>query len=219
MKEKVTIGNATIYLGDCKEILPSLPVFDLILTDPPYGLNISAKGFVGRGSKKHEKSDWDKSTPSAWVFGLLQDRAKHLICWGGNYFPLPHRQGYFVWDKMQVADIDFAMCELAWVSFKISAQIYKKSFSSYAKEHPTQKPVELMEWCISKSPDNETICDPFTGSGTTGVAALRMGKSFVGIELERMYFDLACERIDRENSQPQLFNPAKIKPDQTVINI
>jgi len=199
--EKVTIGNADLYLGDCREVLPLLPACDLILTDPPYGIGIAANPV----RQAHEKMEWDAEAPAPWVFGLMQEKAKHLIVWGGNYFDLPPSQTFLVWDKMQPENFSLAMCEQAWCSFKKPAKMHRLSVTSYEKEHPTQKPVRLMEWCINHAPEAESICDPYMGSGTTGVAAANMGKRFVGIERERKYFDIACERLERARAQGALF--------------
>jgi len=199
--EKVTIGNAELYHGDCVVILPQLDPVDLILTDPPYGINIAANPV----RQKHEKQDWDATTPPDWVFGMMESKAKHLIVWGGNYFKLKPTRAFLVWDKMQPENFSLAMCEQAWCSFDANAKIHRQSVTSYQKEHPTQKPERLMEWCISKCPDDPlTICDPFMGSGTTGVAAMDLEKRFIGIEREKKYFDIACERIEAAQAQGRL---------------
>ena len=209
-----TIGLATLYLGDCREVLPTLAPCDLILTDPPYGIGIAANPV----RQAHEKMEWDAEPPSAWLFGLMQERARNLIVWGGNYFPLPPSQTFLVWDKMQLENFSLAMCEQAWCSFQKPAKMRRLSVTNYAKEHPTQKPVELMEWCIGHAPDSDTVCDPFMGSGTTGVAAVRMGRTFVGIEREPKYFDIACKRIEQAYAQPRLFQDNKPPaPEQAVM--
>lgn len=197
------IGDARLILGDCREVLPALPNCDLILTDPPYGIGIAANPV----RQAHERMEWDAEAPAAWLFGLMQEKAKHLIIWGGNYFPLPPSQTFLVWDKMQPENFSLAMVEQAWCSFKKPAKMHRLSVTSYEKEHPTQKPVRLMEWCIGHAPEAETVCDPYMGSGTTGLAAVGMGKLFVGIERERKYFDIACERISRAQAQGQLLPP------------
>lgn len=201
MKPNVIIGNCHLYLGDCREILPHLAKVDLVLTDPPYGIGIAANPV----RQAHERMDWDSEAPAAWLFGLMQEKSKNLIVWGGDYFSLPPSQTFLVWDKLQPENFSLAMCEQAWCSFKKPAKIHRLSVTSYAKEHPTQKPVQLMEWCISHSPEGETICDPFMGSGTTGVACANMGKTFYGIEREQKYFDIACKRIEAAYAQGRLF--------------
>lgn len=200
--EKQIIGNAEVYCGDCSVILPQLDNVDLILTDPPYGINIAANPV----RQKHEKKDWDAVTPPAWLFGLMESKAKHLIIWGGNYFTLKPSRAFLVWDKLQPENFSLAMCEQAWCSFDGNAKIYKLSVTSYDKQHPTQKPDRLMEWCISKCPENpQTVLDPFMGSGTTGVACHKMGKRFIGIERDRKYFDIACRRIEDAQKQHDMF--------------
>ncbi len=216
MAEKVVIGNAELWHGDCREVLPLLPPVDLILTDPPYGIGIAANPV----RQAHERMEWDAQPPSAWLFGLMQERAKHLIVWGGNYFPLPPSQTFLVWDKMQPENFSLAMCEQAWCSFKKPAKMHRLSVTSYDKEHPTQKPVKLMEWCIRHAPDSATVADPFMGSGTTGVAAAAMGRKFLGIERERKYFDIACERIARAQAQGQLLPPEPVAaPEQQTMEL
>ena len=107
MADKVVIGNATLYHGDCREVLPLLPKCDLILTDPPYGIGIAANPV----RQAHERMEWDAEPPSAWLFGLMQEKGESLIVWGGNYFNLPPSQTFLVWDKMQPENFSLAMCE------------------------------------------------------------------------------------------------------------
>lgn len=108
-----------------------------------------------------------------------------------------------------------AMCEQAWCSFKKPAKMHRLSVTSYEKEHPTQKPVRLMEWCINLAPEAATVCDPYMGSGTTGVACAQMGLRFTGIERERKYFDIACRRIEQAYAQPRMFYDAKVGAGET----
>lgn len=214
MAEKVTIGNAELWHGDCAEILPLLPKFDLILTDPPYGLNMQTRADGGgvcsakSGNRTYEYSEWDKERPPLWLFGLILDKSKDCIVWGGNYFTdaLPPTMQWLVWDKGQ-RNFSLADCEFAWSSKRAAARVLTLSRGEAlqdGKEHPTQKPVRLMKWCLDMHPKAQTVCDPFMGTGTTGVAAVAMGKSFVGIERERKYFDIACERIENEQRQCRL---------------
>lgn len=220
--EKVTIGNAELYCGDCAVILPQLEPVDLILTDPPYGIGAdkaakaaadarikaNGRGKAGRGWKDYGDTDWDSEKPPSWLFGLILEKAKHHVIWGGNYFTdsLPPTMQWLVWDKGQ-RGFSLADCEFAWGSAWKASRIFTYSRGEAlqdGKEHPTQKPIKLMEWCIDKYKDSKTICDPFMGSGTTGVAAMNLEKRFIGIERERKYFDIACERIDRAQAQGRL---------------
>ena len=198
---KIQIGNATLYLGDCSEILPTLGKFDACITDPPYGIGIAANPV----RQKHEKLDWDKAPPKADLIQQCIDSGEISVLWGGNYFDLPPQQCFFVWDKVQPQDFSLAMCEMAWTNKKGPAKLYRQSVRSYEKEHPTQKPIELMKWCIDMVGTPNTIIDPFMGSGTTGVAAVQMGLKFVGIEREKQYFDIACQRIEDAQRQEALF--------------
>lgn len=206
-----TIGNATLYLGDCREILPSLSPVDAVLTDPPYGIGIAANPV----RQKHEKMAWDNATPSDCLLDMVRAAAPVQIIWGGNYFNLPPSQHFLIWDKVQPENFSLAMCEQAWTNMSKPAKMFKRHVVSFEKNHPTQKPTELMEWCLAQLPENSaTILDPFMGSGTTGVACANVGKFFVGIELEHKYFDLSCRRIEQAYKQPRLFSDEPVKPSK-----
>ena len=198
---KVEIGNATLYLGDCMDVLPTLPKVDAVITDPPYGIGIAANPV----RQAHEKLDWDSSVPDSCVINSVVSAGELAIVWGGNYFALPPSQCFYVWDKVQPQDFSLAMCEQAWTNKKGPAKLYRQSVLSYRKEHPTQKPIELMKWCIEQAGIPQTILDPFMGSGTTGVAAVQMGRQFIGIEREPKYFDIACKRIEDAQRMGDMF--------------
>ena len=219
------IGNATLYLGDCKDILPSLNLFDVCLTDPPYGIGkdgqIKTSGGHG-GRKEFEFLGWDSSRPGKDLFDLIRMKSKHQIIWGGNYFSdfLPATSKWFVWDKGQ--RMNQSDGELAWTSFEGALRILtinRKQIDLDQSVHPTQKPVPLMNWCIDQIDKNfETFVDPFMGSGTTGVACMNSGKKFVGIEKEPKYFEIACNRIRKAESQGNLFFKKKErKPEQVEL--
>lgn len=199
--ESVTIGNATLWHGDCREIIPTLGRVDAVITDPPYGIGIAANPV----RQKHTKSDWDNEIPELEVFNALFAISEMQIIWGGNYFPLPPSQGFLIWDKMQPENFSLAMCEQAWISLQQPAKMFRKSVTSYAKEHPTQKPIELMRWCIRQAKTPKLILDPYMGSGTTGEAALDLDCIFIGIEKERNHFETAVQRIERWHQQGKLF--------------
>lgn len=201
--EKVIIGNAELYHGDCREILPTLPKVDAVITDPPYGLAEKLQG--GTWGKKYEgeHKDWDAKAADGALFAGF----KKAIVWGGNYMALPPSRCWLVWYKRDAVRT-MADCELAWTSFDANARVFDWTIAATNAErvgHPTQKPVALMKWSIQQAGDAEIICDPFMGSGTTGVAAMEMSKQFIGIEKERKYFDIACERIERAQQQLKLF--------------
>ena len=225
MAEKVVIGNATLYHGDCRDVLPMLPRVDLMLTDPPYGIGIDGqKESLNRNPKHNRKAHdflgWDNETPERLVFELLRYKSAGQIVWGGNYFTdkLPYpTKGWLFWDKGQ-RGLTMSDGELAWTSYEFPMRAYTLNRVALQEdggtEHPTQKPLRLMTWCLGLVPDAHTVCDPFMGSGTTGVACAQLGKAFTGIERERKYFDIACERISRAQSQGQMFAPEE--PRQQV---
>lgn len=205
MKTEVLADGVTVYCGDCREILPLLPKADAVITDPPYGIGIAANPV----RQRHAKMDWDDSIPAADLLDLVRSAAPLQIIWGGNYFDLPPSQHFLVWDKVQPENFSLAMVEQAWSNMAKPAKLFRRHVVSFSKEHPTQKPLELMEWCILQLPaDARLILDPFMGSGTTGVAAVRQGRRFMGCEREQAYFDIACRRVSEALKQPQLFAPA-----------
>lgn len=200
IRKEVVIGDCRLLLGDASHIAPSLYGVQGVLTDPPYGIGIAANPV----RQKHEKKDWDAAPPDAALFDMLRSISGQQIIWGGNYFPLPPSQCFLVWDKVQPEDFSLAMCEQAWASFPSPAKLYRRRVVGYEKQHPTQKPVELMEWCLRFFADG-VILDPFMGSGTTGVACAKQGRAFIGIEIDEGYFDIACERIRKAYAQPDFF--------------
>ena len=214
--EKVIIGNATLYHGDCREVLPLLPVHDLLLTDPPYG--IGAHNGIGKATKegsdfrREAVAEWDAAPPAVELLNELRGITKSQILWGGNYFVLPPTPCLLIWDKVQPEKFSLAMAEVAWTSFPGPMKIWRwKSLrinGGDPKYHPTQKPVGLMAWCLGFASKAETVLDPFMGSGTTGVACVQFGKALTGIERERKYFDIACRRIEDAQRQASLFQEA-----------
>lgn len=218
------IGNATLYLGDCREILPSLGKVDLVLTDPPYGIGKDGQKRTtgGHGGRKaYEFMGWDADRPGPEVFDLLRAAGRNQIIWGGNYFAdlLPARMKWLVWDKGQ--RINQSDGELAYTSLHGALRIFtlnRVELMQDGAEHPTQKPVQLLKWCLEQVPDAAKILDPFMGSGSTGVACARLGRNFVGIEIEPRYFDIACRRIEEAYKQADLFIAApSTAPTQTDI--
>lgn len=184
--------HCVIYHADCRKVLPWLEKFDLVLTDPPYGIGIAANPV----RQKHEKQDWDNVCPPRYLVEMAIEAGKYAIVWGGNYFGLPASRKFLVWDKQQPEDFSLAMVEQAWCSWDGNAKTYTKRVIGYTKVHPTQKPEGLMRWCIAQTPEPvQTIVDPFMGSGTTLVAARLEGKFSVGIELNEKYCEAAADRF------------------------
>ena len=208
--EKQIIGDATLYLGDCIEILPTLEKVDAVVTDPPYGIGRDGqKQSTGRhgGRKGYEFMGWDSNRPDKEVFDLMLSIADKHVIWGGNYFAdlLPASAGWLIWDKGQ--KLSQSDGELAWSNIGNAIRIRLLNRVELLKdgaEHPTQKPINLMTWCVEHTKGHR-ILDPFMGSGTTGVACMNLGRKFIGIEIERKYFDIACERIEAAQSQQRLF--------------
>jgi len=207
-----TIGRATLYLGDCRDVIASFPECfrpHLIATDPPYGINAAKGGAHSsiRDNDAWEEQDWDQERPENAIFDRLLSYQCPMAIWGGNYFAdvLPSSSGWLVWRKPE-AETGFSLAdvELCWTnqSFAARCRTYARRDGN---EHPTQKPVSIMLWTLGFLPAATSVFDPFMGSGTTGVAAVQMGRDFIGIEREERYFDIACKRIEDAQRQADLF--------------
>ena len=199
--------HVTIYHGDCREILPLLPVADLILTDPPYGLGDLWAGGGGETTKSSWRFDpseamqWDSTTVDD-VVAMLPTAARHVVIWGGNYYALPPSRCWFLWDKKQNDQWTTAQAEMAWTNVDRPVRTFRMAQAEAhgqmkPKEHPTQKPLALMSWCIDmiRDPTIVTVLDPFMGSGTTLRAAKDRGLSAIGIELDERYCEIAAKRM------------------------
>lgn len=208
MVEWVTIGRARLALGDCRDILPTLPKVDAAVTDPPFGLGSKMQGGTW-GAKEgfKEMLDWDAAPPDLPLLLDIVGKADRCVMWGGNYFGLPPSRCWLVWDKANAVPT-MADVELAWTNLDRPAKRFNGLVGRVEYGHPTQKPLDLMKWTLAQvehtGPAN-TILDPFMGSGTTGVAAVQMGRDFIGIEREPKYFDIACRRIEEAQRQGDLF--------------
>lgn len=237
------IGNATLYLGDCLEILPTLPKVDAVITDPPYGqalkVNISAAakrmyagvGVIRRNVKHYEDIHGDDKPfdPAPWI-----NAAPTVILWGAHKFAdrLP-AGGWLVWDKVPTGKVrDQGDGEAAWINRDQAMRIYRLLWDGLCVDsaarhevtagiqrvHPSQKPEVLMRWCIEQAGKPKSILDPYMGAGSTGVAAMQMGRQFIGCEINPGYFDIACRRIEEAQKQAALFphEPPKA-PEQLEI--
>lgn len=215
--EKQVIGDCTLYRGDCLEIMPTLGAVDAVVTDPPYGIGQHGGVFRDRKGGRHRvlpRKNWDKKRPRDEMFQIILEKSRHQIIWGGNYFAdlLPPSRCWLYWDKLMGGD--FSDGELAYTNLAGVLRKFTICNKIHGKQHPTQKPVELMQWCLGFLPEAKTILDPFMGSGTTGVACVKTGRSFIGIELDTEYFDIACKRIEDAYKQPDLFVEPPKKAEQ-----
>lgn len=179
---------------------------DLILTDPPYGINASNSSLGLRKEHKHNrawnKKDWDKETPSKEILDEIFRVSKNQIIWGGNYFELPACKNYIIWDKQISGDVPFAHCEMAWTSYINAPTIYRQKVQTIGEKrvHPTQKPLKLFNYCLKqamKHSDIKTVYDPFSGSGTTLIETKSLGLNYIGSELDKDYFDIIQKRLQQ----------------------
>jgi site-specific DNA-methyltransferase (adenine-specific)/modification methylase len=219
VSDPVIIGDATLYCGDCLEILPTLPKVDAVITDPPFGVGnfVQVTGRkMGRGESRGKSVTWNDSGPPPEFFEIVRSMSKHRIIWGANFFNcFEERGGAIVWDKAQsmpnFSKADIASCtnfqktevvRIPWTNFTVTHRA--------ESDHPCERPVDLYEWCIKYLPQDMrlAVLDPYMGSGSCGVAAIHLGRKFIGIEIEPRYFDIACERIENAYRQGRLFEDA-----------
>ena len=212
--------KVTLYLGDCRDVTEWLAA-DVLVTDPPYGIawvsnSLSRSRLAAGKANMPIFGDDEPFDPRPYL------NAKRHILWGANNYAdkLPPRYGWLIWDKRPGGERNSQSdAELAWTDFLGSVRIHRQRWMGIMRDgvecpfvggglvHPTQKPEALMQWCLSLAGDSQTVFDPFMGSGTTGVACAQLGKAFTGIERERKYFDIACERISRAQAQGTLLPP------------
>lgn len=209
-------GGITIYHGDCREILPCFPVYDfgtLVLTDPPYGIGADKNKRGGKrhgnaavASKDYGVGNWDDSPPSELTLAQVIQAGEFAIIFGGNYFELPASPKWLVWDK-ENGENGYADCELAWTNLRGAVRMFRFRWMGMLqgnmkekeeRYHPTQKPTELMRWCIGQVGGVQKVIDPFMGSGTTLVAAKNLQRKAIGIEIEEKYCEIAAKRLSQE---------------------
>lgn len=217
MSRVEVIGDARLILGDCRDVLPTLPVADAMVSDPPYGLGEAAGKNASRTNmavaKDYGDDEWDNEPLAPETIALMRNAGRWNIIFGGNYYELPATSCWLVWDKLN-GDNDFADCELAWTNLPKAVRRIRYMWNGMLRangeergDHPTQKPVGVMAWCLQQLPaGTRTVIDPVMGSGTTGVACALNGFAFTGIERETKYFDAACRRIEAAYKQPRLFS-------------
>ena len=198
---------------DCLEFMRSMPdkSVDAVITDPPYGIGVT-KMQLGNGIRKiyRGEADWD-TLPTKEIFEEIQRVSNFQIIWGGNYFAnaLPNSRCWLFWDK-HTGGNSFADGELAWTNLDSVVKLFNQAWvganakDTAERHHPTQKPISLMKWCIDLS-GAQTIFDPFTGSGTTGVACMQLGRNFIGCEIDPNYYAIAERRIKQAAMQEVMF--------------
>jgi site-specific DNA-methyltransferase (adenine-specific) len=211
MKPYYQDDAVSIYHGDCREILPGLEPVDLVLTDPPYGIGedggLKARYRNGdgraKGIVKHQQLNWDKRRIEPELVSLITKMAPVWFIFGGNYYAdlLPASPGWLYWDKRIGGD--FSDGELIYTNRNaglrsFSCHPFKDLIGGQLREHPTEKPLDVIKWCLSFTPDAQTILDPFMGSGTTLRAAKDLGRKAIGIEIEEKYCEIAAKRMSQE---------------------
>lgn len=204
-------AGISICHGDCREILPTLPVADLLIADPPYGINYSHSGGgllngkpCRQGTAKVRVTGDDVAFDPAHLLSFPK-----LILWGANHYSdrLPASRGWMIWDKREATTTNsMSDCEMAWTNFLGTARLFHHLWNGLAKAsehgierlHPTQKPVALMAWCIKFAPEARSVIDPYCGSGPTLEACKDLGLSAIGIEIEEKYCEIAAKRLSQE---------------------
>lgn len=221
--------TSEVYNMDCVAFMREYPdkYFDLAICDPPYGLDLANMNMGVGKSKKASKiknrkwvsKDWDKETPDYEYFLELFRVSKNQIIWGGNYFDLPPCKNYVIWDKEIPSGLSFADCEMAWTSFSNAPKMFR--YSAYldkkSKVHPTQKPIKLYEWLLKNyANQGDKILDTHLGSGSSRIAAQKLGFDFYGCEIDQDYFNQSEKRFKDAVSMP-LFDAPIFVPQQLVL--
>ena len=225
MAEKVVIGSAELWHGDCREVLPTLPASVVIVSDPPYGIAFQHGGHLGKayaGAKAKSNNDKIHGDAEPFKPGHLLTFEQAILFGADHYAQELPRGRWLAWDKLGGQDTygdSFSDVEYAWHSKTGAARIFRMVWKGMCqgagkdkgtlRTHPTQKPVDLMEWCILQAGRPAVVCDPYMGTGATGVAAMNLGLKFVGVEIHRPYFDEACRRIEDAQRQAPLLPPEK----------
>ncbi len=187
----------TIFHADCRELLHTFNVA-AVVTDPPYGIAGVWKGGFGHGwgqarADSEVRNGWDAHPPDEATFNAILSCAQDCIIWGGNYFKLPVSRGWLVWTKPE-RGFSLSEAEMAWTNRDNVVRVWDGVRSDFDRQHPTQKPLDLMKWCLGFVRDGR-ILDPFMGSGTTLRAAKDLGRKAIGIEIEERYCEIAAKRL------------------------
>jgi site-specific DNA-methyltransferase (adenine-specific) len=229
------IGLATLYLGDCRALVGTLPRPDCVVTDPPYGTGGRRRATAGAGSNPAGSivreawddgaTDWLAWWPEAPVLtfwpsssagqmlaaAAASGRTKHRALYMHKRDPMPQFSGRVAWSVEPVWALGQDGFQLYGGTDLFTCSTPRAGRDADATGHPYEKPVECLAWLISKLRGARVICDPFMGSGTSGVAAVKAGLSFVGVEQDARWFDTACRRIEAAQRQSDLFVSAPMK--------
>lgn len=217
--QREVINDCTLYCGDSGYLRAQLKGPFALVADPPYGINWVGVGFRSKFGGVKVIGDDKPFDPRPWL-----KNAKQAILWGANHYcdKLPGAAGWLIWDKRATSEHsnNQADCEIAWTNLKTPARVFRHQWDGFAKAsesgitrvHPTQKSIALMEWCIAKIDPDLTIVDPYMGSGTTAVAAARMGRRFIGAELDPLYFGHAVNRVKAAYAQRDMFLEEEAPP-------
>jgi DNA modification methylase len=206
-QERLVLPGVELYLGDCAEILPLL-TFGAVVTDPPYGV-----GFVSGMNKVKGAIMGDETPPDVrWMANYP------AVVWGGNNFcdQLPRSAGWLLWDKTHAESCRHSQAEIAWSNVVNTVRWHREAYHGFMRQrdgwfHPTQKPPGLMAWCLQWIDPELTVIDPYMGSGTTGIACVRQGRKFIGVERDPEHFNTAVERIRQEMAQGDLFHGQNVQ--------
>ena len=210
MKPYFQDENTTIYHADCREILSEMPQVDLVLTDPPYGINYDATQSKHQYAINHGIAEWDKLPFDPVLLLALHTK---MIIFGGNNFAsrLPDQGGWLCWVKTNPSEYPDSICrqadmELAWTNCVTRGRVFRHTWLGNIRNserfmknyHPTQKPLALMRWCLNLVKDVNTVLDPYMGSGTTLRAAKDMNITSIGIEIDERYCEIAAKRMAQQ---------------------
>ena len=224
-------GQVVLYCADCLDVLPTLTGIDAVVTDPPYGIDYKPKRSLSKCHKWQSQQPFQPVISDDAPFDPIPVLALKCptVMWGGHHYAdkLPVSGGWLVWDKRRSGTISQGFiasdADLAWTNAGNTVRVFALMWAGLCRDeevgehyHPTQKPVSLMVWCIKQvGAESMSVLDPFMGSGTTGVAAVRLGCRFVGIEISETYFTIAKRRIQKELSQARLLPTQNKKAIQT----
>ncbi len=212
-------GDILMIHGDCMDVMEELgeKEIPLAIVDPPYGLGESVVNSGGRFKRyKNNNGNWDNAIPCQEYFDELMRISENQIIWGGNYFLLPPAKCFLIWDKKQPENVSFSSCEFAWTSFNgVAKTFYYSPISQSGRFHPTQKPVALYKWLLSRyAKPTDIILDTHGGSGSIVIACHDLGFPIIWVEKDADYYRDAVARYKTHALQETLFDVKELTPTQ-----